>query len=230
MSRVVVGREAGMVRGAGSWGRILAIVLGAVVVIAGLFVYKVRSEAGPPKVAATGESSAAEVLRLRREVEQMRRESAQLRQLVQGAQSAAPPAEPSEERTSGNDAAAALPPPPVDHTAEYLKFVEGEFSAERIDPTWTPSRELSAKVTQALPEGSRLRAVDCRSSMCRVETSHRDAQSYTGFTKQFAFTGESPPLWTGAAFLKVIRAPAREGEDLIAVAYLGRTSLPVLDP
>jgi hypothetical protein len=112
---------------------------------------------------------------------------------------------------------------------DYSIHVETKFESEPIDRAWSPERELHGRVTGILPAGSSIRKLDCRSSMCRMETSHRDVESYRAFTLSVVSVDGAPPVWTGPAYFNVIREPARPDDELVAVAYLGRESLPSLE-
>ena len=66
--------------------------------------------------------------------------------------------------------------------------------------------------------------------MCRIETSHQDEDSYRTFIEHFSLLGSGTPLWSGAGFFHVTHAPERPGDELVAVAFLGRGSLPNAEP
>jgi hypothetical protein len=124
-------------------------------------------------------------------------------------------------------AAASVRTPPPSHE-EYVAFVGSRFAAEPVDRAWNAGLDLTQKLSRSLPQGSSTRSLDCRSSMCRLETSHHGADAYRKFTESFTLLGGGTPLWTGPAVFQVTHQPARDGDELIAVAYLGRDSLPTL--
>lgn len=73
--------------------------------------------------------------------------------------------------------------------AEALKTrVAAQFGAEKVDPAWAPGKESSLQDISKLPQiasniAEPLRVnVDCRSSMCRIESSFKrsgDAEDWT---------------------------------------------------
>jgi hypothetical protein len=117
------------------------------------------------------------------------------------------------------------PSPAADETDSYLRLVEADFDRDRGDPAWNPSRQLIAKVARLLTQGASVRALECRSSLCRLETSHPSAENYAKFTRDFVRLGGSP-VWAGPVVFKLLSRPASGGGSTIAVAYLARDSLP----
>jgi hypothetical protein len=117
------------------------------------------------------------------------------------------------------------PGPTADGTDSYLRLVEADFDRDRGDPAWNPSRQLMAKVARLLTQGASVRALECRSSLCRLETSHPSAANYAKFTRDFVQIGGSP-VWAGPVVFKVLSRSASGGGSTIAVAYLARDSLP----
>ncbi|MFZ5892054.1 MAG: hypothetical protein ACOY0T_13445 [Myxococcota bacterium] len=56
--------------------------------------------------------------------------------------------------------------------------LEKQFKEEPLDEAWAPgATKRVEEVSARLPAGMRLERVSCRSSMCRVELSHRDPQT-----------------------------------------------------
>jgi len=196
--------------------------------------YKTLGKAADRPLASTRPTS-DQLANLQLEVNELRRESTRLRQLtLHAAQSAqtqggrdldeqamvtregVPTTDPSLQNERASDEV-------------YLAHVADEFGKEAVHPTWNPTNALRDKVSRALPKGSSIRTLECRSTMCRMETSHGDALAYQAFTRSFMLGGGAPPIWTGPAFLTVIREIERDGDELVAVAYLGREALPHLE-
>ena len=167
----------------------------------------------------------AELAQVRRELAVLQRA---LRPSLAPADIAAPPAAAS--AVDPETPAPSRAEPPADAEEAYLAFVTEAFDAELSDPRWSAAGELRPKLTAALPPGSVLRSLDCRTSLCRVETVHANHETYRAFTDHFAPTATRPALWSGAGYFQVTHAPERPGDELVAVAYLGRGSLPTAEP
>jgi hypothetical protein len=99
--------------------------------------------------------------------------------------------------------------------------VEAGFAAETVDREWAPDarRDLSNQVAALLPQASSVRDVDCRSSMCRVELVVASAAVSDQFMRQ-AFLGPERTVWRGGAFME----PAQPNPDgsMGVVLYLAR--------
>lgn len=179
---------------------------------------------GPPPAS----SVADEVRQLRAELEQIRQESATARRLSYAAARAVPAlAQQATEAQAASPANHVEAPPPAPTNDDYFAYVETEFANAPVDAKWDPARELGMKLRQVMPPGSAVTSLACRASMCRLETSHRDLDSYRAFTNGFLPTAGSEPLWAGPAAFRISSEPS-EGRDIVAVAFLGRESLPVL--
>jgi hypothetical protein len=206
------------------------IVSGAVsgiVAVSTLLAYRIWWHPSEPSGADTW---AAERSSLERQLALSQRESAALRHRVatQGSRGEIGSAD-----TEGSvgDAAPAGTLATVPETSksgddEYPIYVEAKFESESVDRDWRPERDLSGNVTGILPVGSAIRKLDCRSSMCRLETSHKDTASYMAFTQSVVAMDGGSSVWMGPVLFNVIQESGRPENDVIAVAYLGRESLP----
>jgi len=116
-------------------------------------------------------------------------------------------------------------------TSRFREYLEAAFIRDTPDPAWMARLQPIAftKVMNALPEGSTLRSVECRQSICRVETSHPDRQQYMQFMPK--------PLnsWTllvarGASLCTEFDGAPQTAGALVMVSYIGRGGpLPVPD-
>jgi hypothetical protein len=106
---------------------------------------------------------------------------------------------------------------------------EDAFAAEPVDEHWEARRQLMEKLPAALPQGSTIMDLDCRTTLCRVETKHVDAARYAQFTQQFDIKpGQraEDALWGGSS--RFVSAPddideeAQESDQVIGVAFLAR--------
>jgi hypothetical protein len=100
--------------------------------------------------------------------------------------------------------------------------MDGTFSAQRVDASWagTAQNLASERLRATLPEGSEVRSVECRASLCRIETSHTDEQRYESFVRQ-TFLDPKTQLWNGGLFSTTLDDGQSEGR-LVMVSYLAR--------
>ena len=119
--------------------------------------------------------------------------------------------------------APAASPPPVEPNVRLASA----FVAERPDPAWTEAanRLADARLGAALPASSALRSVECRSSLCRIETVHPDMEHYQRFFQR-AFVDQDTRAWNGA----VTTAELTEAGDgsVHVISYLAREGSPLL--
>jgi hypothetical protein len=112
------------------------------------------------------------------------------------------------------------PSPPEPSPQEVVEQMDGRFYDEKLDPDW--SREALPRAEQfsgRLPEGVRVVSLQCRSSMCRLETSHPNLESFQGFIQQTVMRGEHN--WNGPIMAALQGDPKQPGE-VKAVVYLAR--------
>jgi hypothetical protein len=174
----------------------------------------------------TGPAHDEELAHMKHEIEQMRRASVGMRQLVQQAALSAS-AENAVEPAQPGLAAAQSAHAPALTREEHLAYIETEFGNEVGNAEWNPTNDLRGKLTPILPEGSSIRSLQCRRTMCRVETSHKDLVSYQAFARAFVLPGDNgQPLWMGASVFNVTTPPGPNDESLVTVAYLAREGLP----
>lgn len=150
------------------------------------------------------------------------------------AQASAPPVpaprpeaevEPEEEDSPGREAREEAAPP-APEPAELKSRLDTVFASEGADPSWTPEakRTVGSRLTAVLPETSSVRGVDCHTSMCRIETSHQDMESYKQFV-QGAFMSPETRIWN-AGFFSSPPMPDERGE-MTATVYLAREGEPL---
>ena len=103
------------------------------------------------------------------------------------------------------------------------------FMNEPEDSRWASSARNVAtqRIQAALPAGSALRAVDCRTSFCRIETSHADLRHFSQFVDS-ALVEPATSVWNGATFSTVIDSNAG---GVVVVSYVSREGqkLPAFD-
>ena len=114
--------------------------------------------------------------------------------------------------------------------AEIRDRYEEAFKGEPLDAAWSDSAEHIAedRLKVTVPQGSELLAIRCKTSICRIETSHPDRAHFDKFVET-SFKNPTSSLWNGATFssilgdcsaapLRVVSYVAREGRALPAVA------------
>lgn len=108
--------------------------------------------------------------------------------------------------------------------------VERGFQREAVDGAWAgSSRQHLSQMLAAVAARSAasLRDIQCRSSICRVEISHRDADSARSFNEQ-TFINAEPRIWRGPVL--VATAPPGPDGSFVATMYLGREGTQLLTP
>ena len=126
------------------------------------------------------------------------------------------------EQDPGDEAHAQRPPPIT--FEESQQRVLSAFAAETVDSRWAPdaARKLEGIVRSHLPAGSRLRGVECRSSMCEVSVTHADATAQEGFLMN-GFRG-----WPGSLF--VTDHKQEQGEIVVTVIAAREGTEPPIAP
>lgn len=116
-----------------------------------------------------------------------------------------------------DEGTSALPSP---DPATLVRTLDQAFATEALDAPWSAATDSAMRGRLAtLTNGhSALRSLECRSSMCRLEVVHDDAQQSSEFA-QHAFTGEGAPLWVGTYVQTRLATP--DGKQA-TVAYLVR--------
>jgi hypothetical protein len=145
---------------------------------------------------------------------------------------AAAPAAPKQVAPEPAPAADAPPNPPPMEVTVVRDRLEASFMEERADARWSGEarRTAETRIEAILPETSKLQSLECRNSMCRIETVHQGLDSLHQFV-QGAFINSETKLWNGGFFsteladpvdgkLVIVSYLAREGEALSPVAAL----------
>jgi hypothetical protein len=114
-------------------------------------------------------------------------------------------------------------------TDEIRDHIEASFVAAPPAASSDLVQRLESGVRALLPAGSSIRTVQCRGSLCRIETVHLGVDQLRDFV-QHAFQ-DVPRVWNGPAFVSLLDEPT-PGTPVVAVAYVGRegTQLPLPGP
>lgn len=109
-------------------------------------------------------------------------------------------------------------PVPMEVLSERLTE---HFGSEPPDTAWARDAEHTARegVRAVLPDHSQLRSVECRASMCRIETEHADADRSKMFVEA-AFMRPERRVWNGAVLF--LRSPQSSPDKEVMVTYLAR--------
>jgi len=105
-------------------------------------------------------------------------------------------------------------------TAAIHEHLESLFVQDQPDAEWAERAKtiVSEKLPSLLPEGSFVRSFDCRASFCRLETSHKDQESYWKFIKG-AFADRSRQLWNAETYSVPLNDDPVDG---LLVSYIAR--------
>jgi len=126
-------------------------------------------------------------------------------------------------------APAATPAAAAAPAVEPHVFFDGVFAAQRASNDWADSaqRLATTRLTAALPPASALRAVECRESLCRIETEHADRDHYQQFF-QHAFMDSATQAWNGA--VTTVELETAGDGSIHAVSYLMREGVALPRP
>ncbi len=103
---------------------------------------------------------------------------------------------------------------------EIRNRMDAKFAAEQRDAQWGTSTAagLRQDFTTHLPKNARMDDLDCRQTLCKVETTFQDMTSYREFVSTKLMGG--PVKWDGQG-LASVRRTERNGE-VVVVTYLTR--------
>jgi hypothetical protein len=127
------------------------------------------------------------------------------------------PANTSRDQDKDTPGGTAAPAPTFAETRDRL---DGLFHSEGVDLVWSQEamRTLGGKLPALLPTRSVVRSVDCRGSLCRIETSHTSVDDYRDFIQR-AFLSSETRLWDAGFFAGLLAEP-EPGQPIVNVAYL----------
>jgi len=177
----------------------------ALLLFAGIAIGRHRSARA--ELPATHETAAAEPVRER--------------SLSAGLPRSLPPAATAPAPTPTAPAAA---PPTELRPADVRDHMERVFVDEKPDLNWSRTAERTAetRLRSLMPEGGTLRSVECRASLCRIETSHEGLDEYREFVER-AFMKMDTQVWNGPSYSTPLDDKAAEhGFPLTFVSFLAR--------
>lgn len=112
--------------------------------------------------------------------------------------------------------------------SEIRGQMEVIFDQEHTDPSWASNADTLARerLRATLPPGSDVRSIDCRTSMCRIETSHRAIDDYQKAMHD-AFMEPTKRPWNGGIFSSLV---SEQPSYLVAVTFLARDGRSISNP
>ncbi|MHA7628305.1 hypothetical protein [Corallococcus sp. M7] len=143
----------------------------------------------------------------------MRMWAANAAPLAPSARPGPPEAAPSGEATAAEDSGGDVPPPPPlrPPPASFEQSrtrVFDAFAAEPVDGDWSAgaSKTLDDAFRAHLPGTSRVKSLECRATLCRVELVHRAAADHGTFLRNGLRT------WPGSTF---VASEVQQGPDYV---------------
>jgi hypothetical protein len=129
-------------------------------------------------------------------------------------------AERSQQQIEADDAAA---------VAETAAFLGNTFEAERVDPAWSfqATRDATRALSTAAPPGSTLGKIECRTNLCRVESTHENLEAFKAYVDA-SYMSRERTIWNGGFTAMVT---ARSATGVTAVTFIAREGqgVPVAD-
>jgi hypothetical protein len=136
----------------------------------------------------------------------------------------APPGDASGEQLAHGEA------PSSPTSAEIGAYLEAVFASDRPP---APSRDRTSALEQRLrtsmPAGSAVRKLECRDSMCRIETSHPGREELGQLVRSTYYASDPAGVLNGPFFATVL-SEAAPGQPLVAVAFVGRQGMQLSMP
>jgi hypothetical protein len=116
--------------------------------------------------------------------------------------------------------------------ADYRDQLQIAFALDSQRGAWTVQRQRAAveALTAALPEGSSLRSLDCRASLCRLETEHQNASQFKSFFRSafltFGHVSIDGPV---QAIRTVDGAPQDQSGEWVTYVGIDGHALPIME-
>lgn len=204
------------------WGLLAAI--GVLVMAGGLLYWKSRA-AGLDHQAGTKQ----EMEQLRPETRGLERERAAGPLLAARRQTSDPSPVPASRAPVPGEGQAAASDATHSYTQEEIADdLERRFEAEPFDSAWSAraTREATRALSTDLPEGTTLKKLECRSSLCRVDTLHASLDAFRTFAST-SLLGRERRIWNGGVSTMVTD---ESDHGVTAVTYIAKEgeSVPTL--
>jgi hypothetical protein len=112
---------------------------------------------------------------------------------------------------------------------EQAALLNNGFDDERPDPGWSiqAARQVQSALSSTLPAGSTLGKIDCRTKLCRVETTHDSIDAFKAYVDAGYISREKKTWNSGFSAL----VTSRTASGVNAVTFIAREgqSVPVPD-
>jgi hypothetical protein len=209
-------------------GRWAVLTIAAVACAAALILWRGSRQLPSP----VDNDAREELARLRAEVRSLRAENA-VRLMLDGQARTrgSVPIKPMEERTVSAEAEAAGPTTPVKaelSETEIAARLDGKFYSEGYDQQWSSgaAHEADRAIRARAPSGTSVGRVECRTDLCRVETSHSSLESFRAFVDA-ALLGRERQIWNGGVSSMVL---TQSESGVTAVSFIAREGRSVPTP
>lgn len=111
--------------------------------------------------------------------------------------------------------------PPAPSSDEVRDQIGSSFKSERVDTAWDGAElaRLEKALPALLPAGSQINRVECRATMCRIESTHPSIDRFADFARA-AFMMENRV--NEGPFFASVTAPPVQGQPVTTVAFIAR--------
>ena len=212
------------------------IVCGALVIIVGMGGLMWWNRQSPPKTSANDPRK--ELDEIRSELEQLKESRAtdQLLASRLGNGIGRPTEEPqhptsgtseSPKSTRGDDPSQDPEQQADELQKQVMSHLDSTFNSQKVDSNWSrnATNEATRALSASLPEGSSISKVDCRTNLCRVETTHKNADALRAYN-QTAFLSRDRKLWNAGVY-STIRAESPSGIQVVSFIAKEGESVPL---
>jgi hypothetical protein len=126
---------------------------------------------------------------------------------------------PAEAEVSEHRAASGTPP-----TGEEMRDqLQASFAVDApVAPGQDRRPDLEKRVRAVIPAGSSVRSLECRSSLCRIETMHPSVEEFRDFVQRGYLTLDFATRVSNGPVFATLLAPPAAGQPVVGVAFLGR--------
>lgn len=200
--------------------------------IAAAWLGSVRGEPSQPPDAAR-DPARRELAALRADLEDLRARSLHATPVPAGTILARPPPLAIAERAAAAAPADDRPPDAVQRAptpVELAAEIDGKFAAQDADPDWSleAAHRVGDALSSSLPSGTTVGRIECRASLCRVESFHASREAFRSFVDATLLSRDRK-IWN-AAFTSIVLDAS--GPGVKAVSFIAREghALPATEP
>ncbi len=112
--------------------------------------------------------------------------------------------------------------------SEFVGQLEDKFQSEQSDPHWSRDAAVQAisALSSGLPAGSKLGAIECRTNLCKVESSHHSIEEFQSFVRATLLNHQTK-LWNAQFSAQVL---AQSDAGVAAVTFIAREGRQIPEP